>query len=142
MNPKAVLIEVIDAIAQEAADRHIRDSITVGDASRHLDDEAIVAWTAWELGLRTPQELLADIVSELTDGQAKDLLMSDRFREHLKEWAAKDLLSDCEERTDAILAEREPELPFDEPVAADRRAMARIANQQGAYERTGRTWPL
>ena len=136
---KTAFTEAVLELEAETKSRQFPDNITTEEAAKHVDHDVVVAWAMAALGLRSPQQLLSDILENLTDADATSIINcllneTDTARKimakQLCEYVAKDLAYEAQKRvdnydpTDSEMS-RSYAVEVDDPLIADRRYLAR-----------------
>ena len=136
---KTAFTEAVRELESEQYGRQFPDNITIDAASKHVDHDVVVSWAMAELGLRSPQQLLSDMIENLTDADATSVINcllneTDTARKILdaclRAYVAKDLAYEAQKRvdnydpTDSEMG-RSYAVEVDDPLIADRRHMAR-----------------
>lgn len=120
-----IIDAAVRAIAEDNAALHIACAISRGEVERHLDDAVLTAWIRREADQTSPEDVLDRAIAALTTAQCEALLVVPAVRDALRSLCIADLAHEAE-----ALQERERMLgedwgrPYD-PIAADRRALAR-----------------
>ena len=136
---KTAFTEAVMELEAETKSRQFPDNITTEEAAKHADHDVVVAWAMVALGLRSPQQLLSDILENLTDADATSVINcllneTDTARKimakQLCEYVAKDLAYEAQKRVDNYdptddEMSRSYAVEVDDPLIADRRYLAR-----------------
>jgi len=72
--PSAIFREAADELAQEFLGRQFRDSITDRDAAEHVTSTVAASWIALQLCDQPAQAVLSELIFNLTDAEATNLL--------------------------------------------------------------------
>jgi hypothetical protein len=137
---KTAFTEAVLELEAETKSRQFPDNITTEEAAKHVDHDVVVAWAMAALGLRSPQQLLSDILENLTDADATSIINcllneTDTARKimakQLCEYVAKDLAYEAQKRvdyydpTDAEVSRTSYAVEVDDPIIGDLRHLAR-----------------
>ena len=136
---KTAFTEAVMELEAETKSRQFPDNITIDEASKHVDHDVVVSWAMAELGLRSPQQLLSDMIENLTDADATSIINcllneTDTARKimakQLCEYVSKDLAYEAQKRVDNYdptdeEMSRSYAVEVDDPLIADRRYLAR-----------------
>ena len=137
---KTAFTEAVMELEAETKSRQFPDNITTEEAAKHVDHDVVVAWAMAALGLRSPQQLLSDILENLTDADATSIINcllneTDTARKimakQLCEYVAKDLAYEAQKRvdnydpTDSEMSRTSYAAEVDDPLIGDRRHLAR-----------------
>lgn len=136
---KTAFTEAVMELEAETKSRQFPDNITTEEAAKHVDHDVVVAWAMAALGLRSPQQLLSDILENLTDADATSIINcllneTDTARKimakQLCEYVAKDMAYEAQKRMDSYdptddEMSRSYAVEVDDPLIADRRYLAR-----------------
>ena len=148
--PSTIFRDAADELANEFARRQFRDSITDRDAAEYVTAAVGRAWIDIENSTQSAQYVLAELVAKLTDAEATNLLrallqqdgipalsdLSGAFHAqvaHDLAYEAEQIVANMEPSDDEACASYSGWV--DDPVAADRRTLAR---QFTAAARVGR----
>ena len=138
---KTAFKEAAKELESETNARQFPDNITITEALKHVDHDVVVSWAQAELGSRSPQQLLLDAFEKLTDADATSVINcllneTDTARRilanALRECVAYDLayeaqkLVDNYDPTDAEMSRTSYASEVADPVADDRRALAKL----------------
>ena len=102
--------EAVRELADETRSRQFPDNITTAQALEHVDHDVVCAWVVRELSQRSPQQLLSDVIENLTDADATSVLNclineTDTARRFLasclREYVAKDIAYDAQKIVDS-----------------------------------------
>lgn len=125
------------AIAAECSAKRWDQSVTVADTRGWVSADAIHDWIELEVGQRSPQSILAELVSRLTDAEAVSLLHAighdkdathDPLDEAMFGLVTERMVSAAEERINDVAEERQSIRDHYDAIAADRRAHAAEVN--------------
>ena len=137
---RTAFTEAVIELEAETRSRQFPDNITTEEAAKHVDHDVVVAWAMAALGLRSPQQLLSDILENLTDADATSIINcllneTDTARKimakQLCEYVAKDLAYEAQKRvdnydpTDSEMSRTSYAAEVDDPLIGDRRHLAR-----------------
>ena len=137
---KTAFTEAVMELEAETKSRQFPDNITTEEAAKHVDHDVVVAWAMAALGLRSPQQLLSDILENLTDADATSVINcllneTDTARKimakQLCEYVSKDLAYEAQKRvdnydpTDSEMSRTSYAAEVDDPLIGDRRHLAR-----------------
>ena len=137
---KTAFTEAVMELEAETKSRQFPDNITTEEAAKHVDHDVVVAWAMAALGLRSPQQLLSDILENLTDADATSIINcllneTDTARKimakQLCEYVSKDLAYEAQKRvdnydpTDSEMSRTSYAAEVDDPLIGDRRHLAR-----------------
>lgn len=137
---KTAFTEAVMELEAETKSRQFPDNITTEEAAKHVDHDVVVAWAMAALGLRSPQQLLSDILENLTDADATSIINcllneTDTARKimakQLCEYVAKDLAYEAQKRvdyydpTDSEMSRTSYAAQVDDPLIGDLRHLAR-----------------
>lgn len=141
---KTAFTEAVLELEAETKSRQFPDNITTEEAAKHVDHDVVVAWAMAALGLRSPQQLLSDILENLTDADATSIINcllneTDTARKimakQLCEYVAKDLAYEAQKRVDYYdPSDEEMNRPIrpndiDDPLLAEQRSFTRSYNR-------------
>ena len=141
---KTAFTEAVLELESETRSRQFPDNITTEEAAKHVDHDVVVAWAMAALGLRSPQQLLSDILENLTDADATSIINcllneTDTARKimakQLCEYVAKDMAYEAQKRVDNYdPSDEEMNRPIrpndiDDPLLAERRSFTRNHNR-------------
>ena len=141
---RTAFTEAVLELEAETKSRQFPDNITTEEAAKHVDHDVVVAWAMAALGLRSPQQLLSDILENLTDADATSIINcllneTDTARKilatALREAVAKDLAYEAQKRVDNYdPSDEEMNRPIrpndiDDPLLAERRSFTRNYNR-------------
>lgn len=138
--PNTIFRDAADELAQEFARRQFRDNITDRDAAEHVTTDVASSWISLELSIRSAQEILSDLLFKLTDAEAANLLrcllQQDgipslvHLSRQMHAQCAHDLAYEAEKLVEGMATSDDESFAsysgwVDDPVAADRRHIAR-----------------
>lgn len=141
---KTAFTEAVLELESETRSRQFPDNITTEEAAKHVDHDVVVAWAMAALGLRSPQQLLSDILENLTDADATSIINcllneTDTARKimakQLCEYVAKDMAYEAQKRVDNYdPSDEEMNRPIrpndiDDPLLAERRSFTASYNR-------------
>ena len=137
--PSTIFRDAADELANEFARRQFPADILDRDAAQYVTTEVASNWIAMELGIRSSQEIVSDLVYKLTDTEATNLLrcllQQDgipalvHLSREMHQQCAHDLAYEAQqklERMERVDADLDP--LWDDPVRSDLRALATVTN--------------